>query len=113
MWLFTSIGFFAVVAHRDDPDTLLVRARSRDDLEALRDRHLPALEIHEHAGADYRWRATVTRTEWGRVAATLATEIDYPNFKSAVAARQGPDRAELYHDVWGVMYWLQGRRVGH
>ena len=107
MWLFTSLGFFSVVAHRDDPDTLLIRARARDDLEALRDRHLPDLELHENAGSDYRWRAFVARDEWQIVAANLTAEIDYPNFKDAVAARQGHRRADLYHDVWATMYRLQ------
>ena len=37
MWLFTTQGFYSVVAHRRDPDRLLVRARAREDLEALRD----------------------------------------------------------------------------
>lgn len=109
MWLFTDIGFFSVVAHRDRRDTLLVRARARKDLQALRDRHLPDLELHENAGSDYRWRAYVFRSDWEHIAAALAASIDYPNFKDAVAERQGPDRIELYHDVWAVMHRLQMR----
>ena len=109
MWLFTEIGFFSVVAHRDRPDTLLVRARAREDLEALRDRHLPDLELLENAGSDYRWRAFVGRADWERVAAALAAGIDYPNFKNAVAERQGHERAGCYHDVWAVMHRLQHR----
>ncbi len=81
----------------------------RADLEALRDRHLPGLELYENAGSDYRWRAFVAREHWERTAAALAAEIDYPNFKDAVAERQGHERAELYHDVWAVMYRVQRR----
>ena len=110
MWLFTSLGFFSVVAHRDEPDTLLIRARAREDLEALRDRHLPDLELVENAGSDYRWRGFVSREGLERVAAGLAADIDYPNFKDAVAHRQGASRAHLYHDVWNVMYRLQRDR---
>jgi hypothetical protein len=109
MWLFTDIGFFSVVAHRDRPDTLLVRARTRGDLEALRDRHLPDLELHENLGSDYRWRAFVIRSDWEHMAAALAAGIDYPNFKDAVAERQGNDRADIYHDVWAVVHRLQTR----
>jgi hypothetical protein len=36
MWLVTTQGFYSVVAHRGDPDRVLVRARVREDLEALR-----------------------------------------------------------------------------
>ena len=109
MWLFTSFGFFSVVARRDRADLVLVRARCRADLEALRERHLPDLELHENAGSDYRWRAFVTREDWERTAAAVAAAIDYPNFKDAIAERQGYERAELYHDVWDVMYRLQRR----
>lgn len=109
MWLFTSLGFFSVVAHRDQPDTLLIRARAREDLEALRNRYLPDLALHENAGSDYRWRGFVARDEWEHVAARLAADIDYPNFKDVVADRQGSTRAALYHDIWATMYRLQQR----
>ena len=35
MWLMTTRGFYSVVEHRDDADRLLVRARTREDIEAL------------------------------------------------------------------------------
>ena len=43
-------------------------------------------------------------------AAYLAAQgeaIDYPNFKDAVAARQGYDRAHRYAGVWRTMHDLQ------
>lgn len=107
MWIFTDIGFFSVVAHRDTSGALLVRARSRRDLEALQERHLPDMEIIENAGTDYRFRAIVARDEWEHAAAAMTAGIDYPNFKSAVAERQGHDRARVYHKVWSVMLGLQ------
>ena len=39
---------------------------------------------------DYRYRAFVARSEWVHATQALAAAIDYPNFKSAVAERQGP-----------------------
>lgn len=110
MWLFTTIGFFSVVADPDHPDTLKVRARARADLEALRDRHLPDLEIVETDHTDYRFRAFVHRDEWAHAARALAADIDYPNFKSAVGQRQGAARAKRYGEVWRVMYGLQRPR---
>lgn len=110
MWLFTTLGFFSVVAHRDDPDTFLIRARVREDLDALRVHHLPDLEIVENAGTDYAFRAFVSREEWEHAAQQLAREIDYPNFKNAVAARQGPERAHRYMEIWEVMHRLQSVR---
>ena len=42
--------------------------------------------------------------------AALVADIDYGNFKNAVASRQGYDRASVYGDVWGVLYGLQSGR---
>src|SRR3954468_19208233 len=107
MWILSTIGFFSVVAEPDDPERLLVRSRVRTDLEALRDRYLPDLEIVEWAGTDYRYRGFVARADFEPVAAKLVADIDYPNFKNAVAERQGSSRAHVYSDVWSVLHELQ------
>lgn len=112
MWILTTIGFFSVVAHRDDPNLMIVRARTREDIEALSDRYLPVSEIDEETGTDYPFRIFVTRDEFERVAAALAREIDYDNFKNAVAARQGSRRALVYGQVWSVLLGLQSASVG-
>ena len=106
MWLFTSQGFYSVVAHREDPGTLIVRARTREDIEALREQ-IPSIEPFEHSGADYRHRALVTRAEWIAAVAQLTASIAYDNFKSEVASEQGYERARLYGHVWGELLGLQ------
>ena len=107
MWLFTSIGFFSVVADDANPDTVKIRARARTDLAALRAGYLPDLEIVESDHTDYRYRAFVLREEWEHAAHALAADIDYPNFKNAVAERQGFARAKRYAKVWEIMLGLQ------
>ena len=107
MWIFTTIGFFSVVADPGHPRMLKIRARTRADLEALRRRHLPDIEIVETHHTDYRYRALVHRDEWIHAAQALAAEVDYPNFKNAVAQRQGVGRAKLYGEIWLLMYGLQ------
>ena len=106
MWLFTTQGFYSVVAHRDEPSKVLVRTRSREDLDALR-QQIAGLELIEDPSADYRYRAVVEREEWEVAASALVAAIDYPNFKSAVAERQGSRRAGFYGEVWRVMRELQ------
>src|SRR4051794_4472799 len=64
MWLVATQGFYSVVAHRRHPDRVIVRARAREDLEALRDQ-IPGLRVFSDPHADYRWRAVVTRAECG------------------------------------------------
>ncbi|GIK76314.1 MAG: hypothetical protein BroJett022_00040 [Actinomycetes bacterium] len=111
MWLFTTQGLYSVVAHRDDPDALIVRARARADIDALREQ-IPSLEPFEDPAADYRHRAVVSRAEWLAAVAQLVTEIDYDNFKRAVAARQGHERSQLYGRIWSILLDLQRDRAG-
>ena len=99
MWLLSTRGFYSVVSHRDDPSRVLVRARVRADLDALRDL-VPELDPWHDASADYPWRAELPREEWARVVAALAAEIDYDNFKNAVARVHGHERAHVYALVW-------------
>lgn len=107
MWLVSTQGFYSAVAHRNHPDFVIVRARTREDLEALR-RQIPEIEPFEDASADYRHRALVSRAEWVAAVAQLASAIDYDNFKSAVAKRQAPERSALYGRIWAELLRLQG-----
>ena len=77
MWIFTTSGFFSVVAHADDANTMVIRARVREDLVALRRHHLPDLEIGPGADSGYPFRAMVSRDEWEHAAQQLAQGIDY------------------------------------
>ena len=106
MWLFTTRGFYSVVEDHAKNGQLLVRARVREDLEALVDL-IPGLEVSETLDRDYRFRASVEREAWESAAAALGREIDYPNFKNAVHDRQGGERAQAYANVWVTMLGLQ------
>lgn len=125
MWIFTKHGFFSAVCARMgdgkhgqpvDPDRIMVRARVRSHLEALKKRFpdlLGECEIKEFAETDYAYRLFVQKPAWVQVLAGLAEETDYDNFKSEVARFQG--RAGIayersLHEVWSVMYQLQKER---
>jgi hypothetical protein len=106
MWLITTIGFFSVVRKRGESE-LTVRARAREDLEALASEYLPTLgPITVGGGTDYPFRARVAAETLARAVARLVGDIDYDNFKQAVALRQGPDRAHIYGDVWRTLLQL-------
>ena len=99
MWIFTPFGFFSVVQKQGSP-VLTVRARVRDDLDRLRERYLPSLSpTITGAGTDYRYRATVPHEKLAHAMAAIVRDIDYCNFKSEVARRDGPSRAGVYHEV--------------
>lgn len=111
MWLLTPYGFFSIVEKPKDAErgSLTVRARVRSDLDSLRAAVLPELgAIEESKGTDYRYRAQAPRAAVAAAMARLAETLDYSNFKNAVADRQGAKRAKLYHDVWDVLYRMQG-----
>ena len=106
MWLITDFGFFSVV-RKPGESQLTVRARTRTDLETLRERHLPALgEILEGAGTDYQFRARVPVEDLAEAMQGIVQEIDYPNFKNAVTRNQGPKRARIYHEVWQTLWQI-------
>lgn len=110
MWVFTTDGFYSAVAHREDKTMLMVRCRKEADAKALAKR-LTAVTDEPHVlatpEADYAWRLVVPRLAWSWYLWQFAADLDYPNFKNAVAERQGWERADIYHDVWQVMWEYQ------
>lgn len=97
----TRYGFSSAVCARKrqgelgeliDPDLLMVRARFRGHLKALKKRfpeELGGCEIRAFEGTDYAYRIFVDKAVWVRVVSELVEEIDYGNFKDEVARYQG------------------------
>jgi hypothetical protein len=101
MWVFTPEGFYSVVSAEEFGEELQVRARDQDDLERLRRAWFPDLgPTVVKPGRDYPCRAFCTRDQLGVAMARMAHDIDYTNFKSAVAKRHGSARAHIYGNVW-------------
>jgi len=120
MWIFTKYGFYSAVcarqgdgSHRQpvDPSRIMVRARSRGHLEALKERFPEAFagcEVMETSHTDYRYRQFVAKDTWRRVVDELVEEMDYDNFKADVARFGGHDAYhDSLHDVWSVMQTFQ------
>jgi hypothetical protein len=106
MWIATNQGFLSIVQHRQDPNTLLVRARTREHLEACIqaatgvdvERSLRAVQETKHS--DYRWRVLMSRAEAGRIVQAAFDAIDYPNFKNSVRC---PRLSKAYNEVWNAL----------
>ena len=131
MWTFTPIGFFSIVALRDDPHTVMIRARDKGHLLALIDRAnriLPAdrlwceTDILKQPDSDYHFRVVKDKDQMGAVFADLLHGITYNNFKTEASASRALKRwgavaksryIDALHDVWGVMYTFQGRVRQH
>ena len=122
MWIFTKYGFYCAVCARMgngehgqpiDPCWIMVRARVREHLVALVAKfpdQLGLCEIKAFTGTDYAYRIFVPKPDWMNVLAGLGDDLDYDNFKSAVARHQGHNHYEdALHEVWSVMHGVQER----
>lgn len=105
MWIFLNNAMLSIVAHRTKPDTLLVRARVRGDIERVFAG--AGMKVSRTPNADYLYRAELPRKRVADILRRAVEGIDYPNFKGSVRER---DRLSTYHDVWDVMYDWQHRR---
>ena len=77
-------------------------------------------EILALPGHDYPYRIVILKGHWVALAARLAQDVDYSNFKNAVTDKaatrvEGDARHDLYMRIWGVMHgaedWLRRRVV--
>jgi hypothetical protein len=110
MWLITNFGFFSVVEKPEDKgeDTLTIRARSKKDLEQLKNKYLPLMGgIRESDLSDYRYRATASRDDIAKAFMQAVQDIHYSNFKDEVKKEQGYGRANVYGWVWDSLYTIQ------
>ncbi|MFO1153159.1 MAG: hypothetical protein U1E42_05770 [Rhodospirillales bacterium] len=104
MWIFLNNAFLSIVAHRDDPSLLLVRARFKGDIEAV----FPAAAVAETLAADYRFRAPLSRDEVAQAIALALRTMTADNFKSSVGEHW---RHDLYLDVWSTLATAQRHRA--
>ena len=77
-----------------DPDLLMVRARTRQHLKAMKKRfpeELGELEIRCFEATDYAYRIFVEKAVWVQIVGKLAEEIEYLR-ASVRAAAQGQSR---------------------
>lgn len=102
MWICLNDSFLSIVAHRDNPEYLLVRSRVKGHIEAV----FPTAKVFTDEKADYFYRAEVLREQVSLVIAGRIEAIEYDNFKSSVK-----DEAlhNAYLDFWTIMYRLQRR----
>jgi hypothetical protein len=115
MWVMTTSGFYSAVQDRDDHTMLIVRSRTKEDADALADlingsvRPQLHVTVERTPDADYAYRVRVPKPAFAWVLWQAAEGIDYPNFKEAVALRQGEQRAMAYLAVWARLRSLQTR----
>lgn len=110
MWLVTKIGFFNIIEQDDDraKGLLTVKARSREDLQSLKDHYIwcEGADIEESAVTDYRFRFKAPRMNVKSGISKLVDEIDYSKTKPAIS-ENFPERSGIYFQVWEGLYAIQ------
>lgn len=102
MWTFTKDGFFSAVEDIKDHSRVVVRAREKADIVRLA-KKIGVKPYKSGAYADYEYRLWAKKIDWAEYLAMSVTELDYPNFKDAMAKRFGAKRMDQLHTVWAVM----------
>jgi hypothetical protein len=100
MWIFSQSAFVSIVEDRNDPGTLIVRARIQGDIERL----WPDAEVRHTPMADYAYRAALSRQEVAAGIAKEVLEIHYNNYKNSVTDKR---RSPFYMMVWDAMWRMQ------
>lgn len=102
MWVFLNNSFFSVVEHKNDPHTLVVRARVPGDLERAFGNDIVVIDSE---GTDYKFRTYLTRDEVSQAIAKHVDQINYTNFKDSIKY-EDKDRKHFYTGVWvSMMRW--------
>src|ERR1041384_4107267 len=99
MWLCFNDGFLSVVADKNDPTRLMIRARRKKDLANVLG---PDADIIETPDADYRWRAFINRKGFKALVDQRIDGISYTNFKASVKDHE-------LHDIY-ITFWGEHRR---
>jgi hypothetical protein len=111
MWIFTKEGFFSVTELPQSRDVVLIRARTREDLEALiggmyNEACWHRFPILETPTSDYRWRAVLNRDEVADHVSGLVRTIDYDNVKDSIDKGDQRRHTAMVR-VWAAMLTLQ------
>jgi hypothetical protein len=102
MWIFTNTGFVSAVSNGKN---LMVRSRDRESLEPLAES--AKTEIIATPASDYPYRTIVSNEIFSGWVAHMASNIEYKNFKSEVAATRGYDFAQPLMKVWSAMHEVE------
>lgn len=93
---------------------MLIRARCRKDIFNLYEQNQDLKSLSKPVSdesRDYRWILSVSKNEWIKMAARLACEVRYPNFKSACAKTDQAAKLGALHDIWSIRHAEQRKEL--
>jgi hypothetical protein len=109
MWIFTSNCFVSIVEDRACAERLIVRGRFKGDVERFLNPLPTGVRVTEIVTptADYRFRATVLRSDVCAAMVRASYAVDYPNFKGSIKAKF---RERVAMAVWSILHREQVER---
>lgn len=107
MWIFLNDAALSIVAHREEPGTLLVRARIAGDIEKV----FPNAIVKHTPEFDYAYRTCAHRKIVADVLSQRVEAIGYDNFKNSVDPVDHA-RHNAYLNTWFVMRDYQEEEQG-
>ena len=99
MWIAFNDAWLSIVENRNDEETLLVRARSKQHLLNI----FPKCELFKDETADYPYRAYIEREHVANVVSDRLMKINYPNFKASV---KDDKLGTAYSNIWSEIYFF-------
>lgn len=102
MWLCFNDGFVSAVQDRNEPNSLVVRARRQEILATLFPNETIVFDLND--SHDYKYRVFIGKEVLITVLTNRIGELNYPNFKNSV---KDDDLHELYNDFWQLHYDYQ------
>lgn len=102
MWVIMNKAYFSIVENKNNQKELLVRARVAGDIERV----FPDAEVLKNTGADYLYRASISKSVVSNTLKNEIENIDYGNFKNTVPW-EDELRHDVYFNVWNELSKLQ------
>jgi hypothetical protein len=98
MWIFSTIGFFSIVTDSTCKGRMLIRARTKTDIDNL-------FRSHRETGAsmepptsdearDYRYQLSISKRDWVKLAAKLARTGRVQQLQDSSSLATGPSRQD-------------------
>src|SRR5260370_39860111 len=108
MWIACVDGFCSTVIDKMEPGRMLIRARCKRDVQNLYNRYRKACpsmrKPTRDETRDSRRRLSISKRDWVKLAAELASKADYPNFKTAAHERPAQNNnARPSLESWSIM----------
>lgn len=98
MWFCFNDGFVSVVKDNKSKDKLLIRSRTKKDLENIVGDKYTIIETPKR---DYRFRISLDTKTWNEIVSNRIQNIDYHNFKNSV---EDDSLHDLYSNFW-FLHW--------